>query len=144
MLSSLLSLAHVVGIALGVGGATAKLVLLVKTRVDHAFVPGYLKAARSLTRMILVGIILLTLSGISWLVLGYPLTSRLVTKLVLVAAIWMIGPIISKVAEPRFRERALTPEAPATPAFVRARTQYLALEVTATLLFYAVVIYWLV
>jgi hypothetical protein len=142
MLTALLFLVHLVGLALGVGAATTKLVLLLKTRADRAFVPAYLKAAGPATRLIQLGIVLLTLSGIGWLILGYPLTSRLVAKLVLVAAIWVMGPVIDKVVEPRFRRLVPGPEDPADPAFTRAHRQYLAMEAAATLLFYAVVVYW--
>jgi hypothetical protein len=142
MSSGLLSVVHLIGLALGVGGATTKLLLLIKARVDPPFVPLYIAVARPITRVIQVGIVLLTLSGITWLFLGYPLTPRLVTKLVLVAAIWVLGPIIDNVIEPRFRVLALAPGAATVPAFTRVRRQYLTLEIAATLLFYAVVVYW--
>lgn len=112
-MSSALLVVHLIGLALGVGGATTKLVLLLKARADPAFVPLYMAVAKPVTRLILVGIVLLTLSGIAWLILGYPLTSRLVTKLFLVAGIWAIGPIIDKVIEPRFRLLSWSSQLPA-------------------------------
>lgn len=141
-LSSLLMLAHLVGLALGVGAATAKLVLLLRCRADTAFVPVYARVARYLTRQIILGMILLTLSGIGWVLLGYPLMPRLIVKLVLVAAIWAMGPIIDNVAEPRFQKLAPASGEPVSPAFARARKQYLALEATATLLFYIIIVFW--
>ena len=142
MLPSLLWIAHLIGLALGVGCATTKLVLLLKTRVDHALVPVYLKVAGPITRLILVGTMLLTLSGIGWLVLGYPITPRLIAKLVLVAAIFVTGATLDKVIEPKFRRLAPVQGAPTAPAFTRAHAQYLASEIAATLLFYATTVYW--
>jgi len=144
MLSTLLSVAHLVGLALGVGAATTKLTLLLKTRADHAFVATYNNVAKPITHLILAGIALLVLSGIGWLITGYPLTSWLVAKLVLVAGILVIGPIIDNVVEPKFRQLAPDASAAPAPGFIRVQRQYLALEVVATLLFYVVVVYWII
>jgi hypothetical protein len=141
-LPALLSLAHLLGLALGVGCATAKLVLLVRTRTDQAFLPAYVAAARPLTRLIILGTALLTLSGVGWLLLGYPFTPHLVVKFVLVGAIWVLGPVIDNVAEPAFRRCAPGPGEAASPDFIRARQRYLLLELAATGLFYVIVVMW--
>jgi hypothetical protein len=86
--------------------------------------------------------VLLLLSGIGFMAIGYSFTPRLVAKLVLVAAIFVLGPVIDNVVEPRFRVLAPRPGTDASPEFVRVRTQYLAIELLATGLFYAVVIIW--
>lgn len=142
LLPSFLSLAHLIGLALGVGCATAKLVLLLRCKADHAFVPTFVATARPVTRLIILGLALLTLSGVGWLFLGYPFTPRLVIKLVLVGAIWVLGPIIDNVVEPKFRELAPAAGASASPAFIRIQQRYLLLEVIATGLFYVIVVMW--
>ena len=141
-LSTLVSLVHLLGLILGVGAATAKLVLLVKSSTDRAFIPIYLRVARLITRQIIAGMVLLTLSGIGWLLLGYPLTPRLVVKLLLFGVIWVLGPVIDNLVEPRFQK--LIPESgqPDSPAFVAIQKRYLALEIIATLLFYVVIVIW--
>ena len=141
--SSLL-LVHLVGLAIGLGAATVKLVLLFQCRADGAFVPTYLAVVRPITRHIILGLVLLLLSGIGFMAIGYSFTPRLVTKLVLVAAIFLLGPVIDNVVEPRFRVLAPRPGTGASPEFVRVRAQYLLLELLATGLFYAVVIIWVV
>lgn len=141
-LPSLLSLVHLVGLALGVGAATVKLVLLLKCRADLAFVPVFLKVSRPITRLLILGIILLTVSGVGWLLLGYAWTPLLVVKLVLVAAIWVLGPVIDNVVEPRFERLSPAPGGTASPEFLRIQRQYLALELVATSLFYVVVVIW--
>lgn len=140
--SPILVLAHLLGLALGLGAATVKLVLLLRCRADPAALPGYLAASKPVTRLIVLGMVLLTLSGIGWLVLGYPLTPRLVVKLVLVAALWVMGPVIDNVVEPRFQALAPAPGAPVSAAFVLAQNRFLAAEVLATSLFYAIVVVW--
>jgi hypothetical protein len=86
--SSLL-LVHLVGLAIGLGAATAKLVLLFRCRADGAFVPTYLAVVRPITRRIILGLVLLLLSGSGFMAIGHSFTPRLVTKLVLVAAIFV-------------------------------------------------------
>jgi len=141
-LSSLLTLVHLIGLALAVGAATVKVALLLKSKADHAFVPVYLKVARPITRLIVAGLVLLTLSGIGWLLLGYPFTTLLIVKLIMVGTVWVLGPIIDNVAEPKFKKLTPPPGEPVSPEFVRAEKQYLALELTATLLFYVIIIIW--
>lgn len=139
---SLFSVIHVIGLALGVGSATVKLVLLLKCNADYAFVPVYLKVARPITRLIILGIVLLTLSGIAWLLLGYQFTSLLVVKVILVGAIWVLGPVIDNVVEPKFQKLAPALGEPASAAFIRIQKQYLTLEIIATLLFYVIIVIW--
>jgi hypothetical protein len=98
--------------------------------------------SRSITRLIILGMILMTLSGIGWFFLGHGLTPRFMVKLVLVAAIWVLGPVIDNVVEPRFRMLAPGPGEPAAPAFAIALKQYLVWEAIATSLFYVIIVMW--
>jgi len=141
--SSFLSLAHVIGLALGLGCATAKLALLARCRTDPAFVPTFIAVARPVTRLIILGLALATLSGVGWLLAGYPLARVLLVKLVLVGAIWVLGPVIDNVVEPKFVRLAPADGESASAAFVRIQRQYLWLETIATGLFYVVVAMWL-
>ena len=141
-LQSLLSLTHLIGLALGMGGATAKLTLVLRCRRDPALVSPYIVASRPVTRVIIAGLVLLTLSGIGWLLIGYPFTPLLGVKLVLVAAIWILGPVIDNVVEPKFRELAPGPGESTSPAFLRSQRHYLWFEVVATGLFYVIVVMW--
>jgi len=141
-LSPLLSLAHLVGLSLSIGAATVKLALLLRCRDDQTFIPVFVRVARPVTRLIILGLILLTVSGVVWLVRGYPWTPLLVVKLVLVAAVWVIGPVIDNVVEPRIQKLAPGPGDQLLPAFRDVLKQYLQLEVVATLLFYVVTVVW--
>ena len=142
-LPSLLSLAHLIGLALAVGAASVKLTLLLRCRTDHSFLPIYVAVTKPVTRLIVLGLALLTLSGVGWLLLGYQLTPLLILKLALVGMIWVLGPIIDNVVEPKFRALAPGPGEPVSPAFVRIQQRYLLLEVGATGLFYVIVVMWM-
>ena len=141
-MQSFLMLTHLIGLAWAVGAASVKLVLLLRCWRDRSLIQVYLNVVGSLTRQLVAGMILLTLSGIGWLFVGHPLTQILIVKLVLVAALWVVGPVIDKVAEPRFRRLASTAGGPISSEFVRAERAYVALEVAATGTLYAIVGVW--
>lgn len=138
----LLMVMHLIGLAWAMGAASVKLVLLLRCRRDRSFIQVYLKVVGSVTRQLVAGLILLTLSGLGWLLVGHPLTRILVVKLVLVAAVWVMGPVIDKVAEPRFRRLAPTAGNAISLEFVRAEKVYVALEAVATGMFYLIVGVW--
>lgn len=142
-LTSLLTIIHLIGLTLGAGAASVKLVLLLRCRTDYSFVPSYLNVARPVTRILILGITLLTLSGILWLLTGYPLMFILIIKIALVVGIWVLGPIIDNAVEPKFRELAPTPDQAVTLEFIKILNKYLTLEIIATSLFYIIIIYWI-
>jgi hypothetical protein len=141
-LTSLITTVHLLGLSLALGAATVKLSLLYRCRADHGFVSVYSKVARPITRIIILGMILLTLSGIGWFFAGYSLTSRLIIKIIIFAAIWILGPIIDNVIEPRFYKLAPGPGKTASPEFVSILNKYLLLDTIAGGLFYVIVIIW--
>ena len=107
-LPSLLTFTHLIGLAIGVGAATVKLVLLFKCKSNYNLVNVFLMVSKPITRLIILGLILLTLSGIGWILIGYSFTSPLVVKIILVVVIWILGPIIDNVIEPKFQKYAPT------------------------------------
>ncbi len=139
---SLVNFTHLIGLAICVGAATVKLVLLIKCKFNYALVPAYLKVVKSITQLIILGMILLTLSGIGWIVLGYPFTSELIVKLILFAVIWILGPVIDNVVEPKLQKFAPASDQQASPEFVQIMKKYLTLEVIATGLFYIIIVIW--
>lgn len=140
---NLLIAVHLFGLSLGLGAATTKAMLLLRCRADVDFIAAYLTVHRLITRVIITGLVLLILSGIGFFFVGVPLTDRLTVKLVLVAAILALGPVIDNVAEPRYVKAVPTPGVPPSSEFVSARRFYVTLEITATLLFYVVTAFWL-
>jgi len=73
VLSEIGMLVHVIALVLAAGAATIKLLLLFKCKADYRFYPVYFQVAGLLTKLIITGMILLTLSGISWILMGYAL-----------------------------------------------------------------------
>ena len=141
-LPSLLTFVHLVGLALAVGAATVKLVLLIKCRSNSELIPAFIKASKPITQLIITGLFLLTFSGIGWLLMGYSFTSLLIIKLIFVAAIWILGPVIDNVIEPRFLKLAPVSGQQASGEFAAALNKYLGMEIIATGFFYVIIIIW--
>jgi len=142
LLPPFLKLLHLFGLSLAVGAATVKVVLLLRSVKDAGLLPAYFAVARSVTKLIITGMILLALSGMGWLFVAYDMTPLLAVKLALFGCVFVLGPIIDNVAEPKFKRLAPAAGQAASPEFIRARTRYLALEFAATGLFYAIVLLW--
>jgi len=140
--TSFLTIIHLIGLVLGAGAASVKLVLLIKCRSDYTFIPSYLNVVRPVTKILILGIILLTLSGILWIITGFPLMVILIIKIVLVLGLWVLGPIIDNKVEPKFKELAPSADQSVSSEFIQTMNKYLTLEIFATSLFYIIIIYW--
>jgi hypothetical protein len=127
---------HLSGLVLGVGAATVKIALVVRCYFDRDLVPVYVKVSRIITRFIVLGLVLLTLSGVVLLFIGAKLTPLLIVKLAAVAAVWGIGPFIDNAVEPKLVRLAPAPGEQAISEFLIVQKQHLTLEVIALLLFY--------
>lgn len=101
----MLKLLHLPGMALMIGAEAVKITLLAAARSNAALSPVYLRVAKPVTRLIVLGLALAILSGIGWIALGRPFTPVL-AKLVLVVALGASGAFIDKVVEPRFARLA--------------------------------------
>jgi len=139
-LSTILLFVHLIGLALGVGASTVKLVLLFKCKSDHDFVSVFLKVIRPVTKVIITGLILVTISGVCWIFYGYSFTPLLIVKVTLVGLIWILGPIIDNVIEPKYKKAAPLPGETGSYDFVRFQKMFLLLEMTATGLFYVILL----
>lgn len=132
-----IKLVHLLGLALALGSAAVKVSLLLGCRGDRGRAPAYVQIAPVVTRLLVTGLALLTLSGIAWLLRGRPFTPLLAGKVGLAAAVWALGPVIDKVVEPAFVR--LVPSG-AGAELARARRRYLAVELVATGLLGAIVV----
>jgi len=139
-LDSLLLVVHLLGMALGVGAAVVKTVLVLRARADLAFVPVLVAARRPVTKTLVAGLALATLSGIVWLVRGYPWTPLLIGKLAVVAAIWVLGPLIDNVFEPRMVSAAPAAGEAPSDAFLAAQRTHATVELVATALMIAALV----
>lgn len=137
---TLLLLVHLIGLALCVGSATAKVILLAKCYRELPFIPVYLKVMKPLTQILVLGLILMTLTGIIWLVLGYGFSTLMIVKLILVGAAWVTGILIDNVTEPQFKKLTPAKGEEASHAFLLVQKKHFELEVIATLLFYIIMV----
>lgn len=137
---TLLSLMHLIGLALGMGAATVKVMILVRCQSDHEMIPVFLKVVRIITRVIITGLILLTVSGIGWVVMGTTFNTVLIVKLVFVLLIWVIGPYIDNSVEPAYIKLAPAAGAQPGPEFLKIQKKYITVDSIAAALFYVITI----
>jgi hypothetical protein len=127
---------HLAGLVLGVGAATVKLALILAANHDRTLVPAYVRVSKLISRFIVLGIMVLTLSGVVLMFLGAKFTPLLIAKLVFVAGVWGIGPYIDNAVEPKLARFAPAAGEEATPEFLVAQKKHLRVEMIALFLFY--------
>lgn len=137
---SVLLMIHLIGLALGVGCATSKVVLLIKSYRDPAFIQVYTRVVRPLTRLLVLGLVLMTLSGIIWLVLGYGFSTILIIKLCFVGLVWILGIVIDNVTEPKYLKLAPVKDEKPSASFMDIQKKHIALETFAALVFYIIMV----
>lgn len=140
MVSSALTLAHLLGLAFAVGASTVKLALVIRAKSDLQFLPAFLAVRKPITRLIVLGMILVTVSGIVWFLQGYPWSPPVIVKMVLVGLIWALGPIIDNAFEPKLERLAPGPGEAPTQAFRSAQRAHLVIETLATALMYGALV----
>jgi hypothetical protein len=143
-LSSIILIVHVIGFALCIGAATVKVLLLSRCGSDPGFARTFLNVSRPITKSIIAGMILVTISGVTWLLTGYDFSTPLIVKLILFGAVWVLGPYIDNAIEPKFKAAVSAAGAFATAEFKSAWKRYMMLDSIAMLLFYAIVLVWLI
>jgi hypothetical protein len=126
---------HTVGLAVGLGGVTVNVTLMIKSRFDKELASNMAKILKTIGLLIFLGLVFLTISGIGFMRLGYPVTRTLAVKHVLVVALWIIGPLIfyftSKLAK-------LSPKPREYPSakFLSTKRKMQALAAVALILWY--------
>lgn len=136
----ILTLSHLIGLELAVGAATVKLALMMKGKSDPQFIPIFLKVSRPITRIIISGLILLTLSGIGWILAGTSFTTLFIVKIVLVLVVWTLGPLIDNAVEPKYVKLAPVAGNEISAEFISIQNKLILLETIATLDFYVIIV----
>jgi hypothetical protein len=139
-LSEFLMVLHIIGLTFAAGAAFIKTILLVRCKKDYRFLTTYFQTDKLLTMIIITGMIILTLTGIIWLLIGYSFEPLLITKIVLVGFIWILGPIIDNKATPKLRKMAPVNEEKPSPEFLKVQKKHFYLEITATIIMYSITI----
>ena len=138
--SNYLLLIHLVGIALAVGAATVKLNLVMKANSNSELFSSYFQLVKPITKLLILGMILLTLSGIGFIIIGTSLSTLLIIKMILVLFMWILGPVIDNVFEPKLQKLVVAHDSTLSASFVQAQKQYLLVEVLATSVMYVITI----
>jgi hypothetical protein len=127
---------HTIGLAFGLGGVTASFVLMIKSRFDRELASTIINVSKTIAPLIFLGLVLLTISGIGFMRLGYPLTRTLAIKHALVVALWIVGPIMLYLTS-KLEKLSSKPGEPPSPKFLSTRTKVQALAVVGLVLWYA-------
>ena len=130
--SHYLLLVHLVGIALAVGAATVKLNLVMKGSSNPELFSSYFQLVKPITRLLIL--------GIGFFVIGTSLSTLLIIKMILVLFMWILGPVIDNVFEPRLQKLVVAHDSTMSASFVHARKQYLLIEALATGVMYIITI----
>ena len=135
------SLLHFVGLAWGLGGATAAAIISAKAEKNPEISLAVMKIIPSMSKLIWLGLILLILSGIGMsFLIEWPVNKQmLLVKHVLVAWIVIIGIIIGINAK---KMQALAPKPKERPSaqFLKAKRLMKAFSIINLILWYAVTI----
>ena len=134
---TLLRLVHLFALAFGVGGATISMALMMKAGSDKEFAPVFAKVSKIIAKVVFLGLILLTISGIGFFVLGYPEKELLLVKHALVAIIWVAGSLIMFVYSPKLSKLAPKPGNPPTPEFLSVQKTVQTLGIINFICWYA-------
>jgi hypothetical protein len=134
---SLFIFIHIVGLAFGLGGVTVNFALMIKARFDKELASIMSKVSKTIGPLIFLGLVLLTISGIGFVRLGYPLTRTLIVKLHLVAVLWMEGLLISYIS---LKLGRLAPKLGEPPSlkFLSTRRKMQALAAVGLVLWYTI------
>ena len=136
-LRTLFILVHTFGLAFGLGGVTINVALMIKARFDKELASVMSKVSKIIGPLIFLGLVLLTISGIGFMRLGYLLTRTLAVKHILIVALWIEGPLIfyftSKLEKlsPKLSE-------PPSPKFLSTRRKMQALAAVGLVLWYTI------
>jgi len=88
----------------------------------------------------MIGLILLTLSGIGCVILGTAFTPLFIARLALLVILWLLGLFIDNVIEHKFEKHAPVEDESMTSGFARIQKQHLAIKALTTLVFYVITI----
>jgi hypothetical protein len=137
-MGSLLPVVHLLGLALATGAATVKVAMALRSTRDTGFVRTFLASRKLLASFIILGLLLATVSGVIWLLQGYSWSPRLIGKVIVVGMIWLIGPVIDNVIEPKLDRLAPVGDEPPTAEFKVQQRLHLTCEIAAAVLMYVV------
>lgn len=102
----ILLIGHVIAVALGAGGATMSDILFLTSVADRRIDRSELKLLRIASKVVVIGLVLLTLTGIGFLLTGSPTSPRFWAKMTIVLIAAVNGYAMHRFAFPLFERCA--------------------------------------
>lgn len=102
----LLLIAHVIGVALGAGGATMSDILFLTSVADRQIDRSELKLLKIASKVVVAGLVLLTITGIGFLLTGSLTSPRFWAKMTIVTVAAVNGYAMHRYAFPLFEQWA--------------------------------------
>ena len=101
-IKTILLIGHVIGVALGVGGASVSDVLFVTSIADRRIDRSELKLLRIASKVVVFGLVLLAVTGVGFIVTGSPLSPRFWAKMTIVLIASINGYVMHRFMFPLF------------------------------------------
>lgn len=102
LLHTFLLIGHIVGVAIGAGGATMSDVLFVTSIGDNRIDRSELRLLKIASKIVVAGLVLLTVTGIGFLLTGSPTSPRFWAKMTIVLVAALNGFVMHKLLFPIF------------------------------------------
>ncbi len=102
LLHTFLLIGHIIGVALGAGGATMSDVLFVTSIIDNRLDQSELRLLKIASKVVVVGLLLLTVTGIGFLLTGSPTSARFWAKMTIVTIATLNGFVMHRLLFPIF------------------------------------------
>ena len=106
LLQTFLLIGHIIGVALGAGGATMSDILFVTSIGDNKIDDSELRLLKIASKVVVAGLVLLTLSGIGFLLNGSPTSPRFWAKMTIVGIAAVNGFVMHRLLFPIFERCA--------------------------------------
>lgn len=119
LLHTFLLIGHIVGVAIGAGGATMSDALFVTSIGDNRIDRSELRLLKMASKIVVAGLVLLTITGIGFLLTGSPTSPRFWAKMTIVLIASINGFVMHNVLFPIFEQCARDGTAISSAQFTR-------------------------
>ena len=119
LLHTFLIIGHIVGVAIGAGGATMSDVLFVTSIADNRIDRSELRLLKIASKVVVIGLLLLTVTGLGFLLTGSPTSPRFWAKMTIVLIAAVNGFVMHRLLFPLFERCARERTAIGSAEFTR-------------------------
>lgn len=119
LLHTFLIIGHIIGVAIGAGGATMSDILFVTSIADNRIDDSELRLLKIASKVVVIGLLLLTVTGIGFLLTGSPTSPRFWAKMTIVLIAALNGFVMHRLLFPIFARCAREKTAIGSAEFTR-------------------------